>query len=156
MNEPAATVRSWRGAGRFRSRSEVGQEDLVVAQRDARVGAGDVAVVGKQDVAALAAEHDRFAEQREGRAVDVAADDDGEPAPEARVRGAHDLGAVLERLGRRDDLEAQQLLADAEDVPGLQRLFGWSSCRNTPFRLCRSRTVTPSGPTDSSAWRGDR
>ena len=101
-------------------------------------------------------EHDRLAEQRERRAVDVAADDDRKPAPEARVRRAHDLGAVFERLRRRNHLEAQQLLADAEDVARFQLLFGWSIFRKTPFRLCRSRMVTPVGPTDSSAWRGDR
>ena len=59
---------------------------------------GDVAILGEEDVAALAAEHDRFAEQRERGAVDVAADDDGQAAPETGVGRAHDFGPVLERL----------------------------------------------------------
>ncbi len=63
------------------------------------------------------------AEQREGRPVDVAAHDDRQASPEAGVRRAHDLGPVLERLRRRDHLEAQQLLADAEDVARLERLL---------------------------------
>src|SRR5262249_49100475 len=94
-----------------------------VAQRDPGVQAGDVAVVGEVDLAALAAERDALAEERERRARDVAADDYRELAPEARVRATHQLCAAGGGVGRRDALEAQQFLADADDLAALQFLF---------------------------------
>src|SRR5262252_474616 len=78
------------------------------------MGARDVAILGEQNVAALAAQHDAVAEQRERRAVLIASDDDGESAPETRIGAAHHLGAVFEWARRRNGVEAQQLLADAE------------------------------------------
>ena len=88
------------------------------------MGSGHVTVLGEQDVAALATQDDRVAEQRKRRTVHVAADDDRQPPPETRVRCSHDLGPVLERLRRRDDFEPQQFLADPKDVAGLERLLG--------------------------------
>src|SRR6185369_6076683 len=84
---------------------------------------GHVAVLGKQNVASLAAEHDRLAKQGEGGAVDIAPDDHREAAPKSRVRRPHDLRTVLERLRWGDHLETEQLLADPEDVTRLESLL---------------------------------
>src|SRR5205823_4613846 len=95
---------------------QVGEEVAALATRDARVGAGDVAILGEEDVAALAADHHRVAEEREGGAVLAPAEDHREAAPVAGVRRAHHLGAVVEGLRRADHVEAEELLAHAEDL----------------------------------------
>ena len=76
MDEPVGTVRSCRSRRKvpFDEPRSV-KIDVVVAKGDARVGARDVAVLGKQDVAPLAPQDDGLAEERKGRAVHVSPDD---------------------------------------------------------------------------------
>src|SRR5204862_7001392 len=68
---------------------EVGEVVAAVATRDARARAGGIAVVGEEDVAALAATHHRVAEERGRGAVLPAPEDHRDAAPVAGVGRAH-------------------------------------------------------------------
>ena len=100
--------------------AEVGQEERCPSHVQAAVQAGDVAVLGEEDVAALAPEVNAGLRDREGVARLVAADDERDAADVALARRAEALDAVGRGRLERERLEADDLLADAEDVVGLE------------------------------------
>src|SRR5581483_3330144 len=99
---------------------EVGQKQALPVPGQAAVQAGDVAVLGGQHVAALAPEVDAALGDGEGVPGLVATDDQRDATDVALAGGAEALDPVGRGGLAVERLEADDLLADAEDLVRLE------------------------------------
>src|SRR5260370_28138460 len=96
--------------------SEVGEERSVVFPADAAVKPGDVTVFGKENVAALASDVDAVLGHGVRVARRVAPGENGHAADVSLRRASEPLDDVGAGRLRRQELEADDLLSDAEHV----------------------------------------